>query len=38
METKNRSQVELTVKLFENFVQNVIDGDNENEKAYLFEK
>ena len=38
MEIKNQSQVELTVNFFENFVKNVFDGDDENEKAYLFEK
>ena len=38
METRNQSQVELTVKFFENFVQNVFDGDDESQKRYLFEK
>ena len=38
METKNQSQFDLTVNFIENFVKNVFDGDDDTQKAVLFEK
>ena len=38
METKNQTQIELTVNNIENFVKNVFDGEDDTQKVVLFEK